>query len=197
MTSSTSLTDYYNSRVNLDKLNPLIRSAYNTTFDFNDYKQQLLTKVNYSTGESTSTLKDSLDEIRREQSDRLAQLEREFQNLKKPSPVFDLPFYAQEKEEHYHQTKPPVPTASRRSPSPIFDLPFYAQEEEIEQHYPQTKPPIPIAVRRSPSPVFVSEEHHVCHRPYHVDTNRSDQVENHIHSMWNEYELEDYLEKPK
>jgi len=178
MTSSSSLTDYYNSRINLDKLNPLIRSAYNTTFDFNDYKQQLLTKVNYSTGESTSTLKDSLDDTRREQSDRLAQLEREFQNLKKPSPVFDLPFYAQEEEVVVEQ----------------------------QQHYPQTKPPVPTASRRSPSPVFIAEEHHVCHRPYHVDfspnhtfvdTNRSDHVENHIHSMWNEYELEDYLEKPK
>lgn len=194
--TSTSLTDYYNSRVNFDKINPLIRSAYNTTFDFDDYKQQLLTKPNYSTGESTSTLNDSLEHIRREQSNRLAQLEQEFQNLKK-TPVFDLPFYAQDDEQYRPTTvpsKPPVPTASRRSPSPVF-----ANEEEQIQHHVCHRPVSAGILRQH-------DHYHVDFSPHHTlintDTSSlhdspSNHIENQIHSMWNEYELDDYMEKPK
>ena len=196
--ASSSLTDYYNSHVNFDKLNPLIRSAYNTTFDFDEYKQKILAKVDYGNRDNDSSLLDSMEEIRREQRVRLAQVEHDYYKQKK-APIFDVPFYPEEDEEQQKRetivtSKPPKPTASRRSPSPAL-----VTEEHSEHH-----------IHHRPVSATIVQRHDVdddfAFYPRRISLNSttsslhdfsSSHVENHIQNMWNEYELEDYMEKRK
>ena len=57
--TSASLIDYYNSRDNFDKLNPLIHSTYHNTSDFDEYKQKLLEKVENDNRNGNSSFLDS------------------------------------------------------------------------------------------------------------------------------------------
>ena len=125
--ASSSLVDYYNSRANLEKLNPLIRSAYNTSSDFDAYKQKVLQKVETDHRNGHDSFLQSIEDIRREQRVRLAQVEHDYYN-QQPVQSFDVPFYAQTVEHVPVTSKPPLPTASRRSPSPVF------LTEETHQH---------------------------------------------------------------
>jgi hypothetical protein len=180
--ASTSVVDYYNSRINFDKINPLIRSAYNTTFDFEEYKQKLLAKVEYDKQDGNSSFLDSVEEIRREQRVRLVQVEHDYYNQKKTL-AFDVPFYAQEaqqKQDTLVTSKPPIPTPSRRSPSPVF-----VTEEQIQHeihHHPISVYPHQTSIDSTTSTVHDLSTSH---------------VQNHIEDMWNEYELDDYMEQKK
>ena len=192
--ASASLVDYYNSRSNFDKLNPLIRSAYNTTFDFEGYKQKLLAKVDNDNRDGNPSFLDSIEEVRREQRIRLAQVEHDYYKQKQ-APVFDLPYYPQEielKQETLVTSKPPLPTASRRSPSPVF------LTEERAQHHIHHRPISENIVRRH------NDEIAFC--PHRTSTDNTittvhdltnDHVHNQIQSMWNEFELDDYVEQKK
>ncbi|CAF3173381.1 unnamed protein product [Rotaria socialis] len=192
--SSTSLVDYYNSRVNFDKLNPLIRSAYNTTSDFEEYKQKLLAKVEYNKQDGNLSFLDSIEDVRREQHARLEQVEYDYYNESKKATSFDVPYYAevtQNTQEIMVTSKPPIPTASRRSPSPVF-----VTEEQI-QHHMYDRPVTANIVRRH------NDDTTFCpHRTCTIDTNVLDDtttsdVQNHIQSMWDEFEIDDYIEKRK
>lgn len=198
--AGTSVVDYYNSRANFDKLNPLIRSAYNTTFDFEDYKKKLLTKVDNDDRHGNSSVPNSIEEIRQEQRVRLAQVEHDYYTEKKKPISFDVPFYPQEvQEEQKYEiiiaSKPPKPTASRRSPSPVFVT------EEPSQHHIHHRPLSANIVQRHDD----DDDIDFCaHQTYtdHITTKPTDDlttshIENHIENMWNEYELEDYMEERK
>lgn len=184
--ASSSLVDYYNTRVNFDKLNPLIRSAYNTTSDFEEYKQKLLTKVDNGKQDSNSAFLDRIEEMRHEQRVLLTQVEHDYYNQKKTI-SFDVPYYSQEigqKQEPIVTSKPPLPTASRRSPSPVF-----VTEEQIQHH-----------IYHRP----ISDNIDFCsHRTCDDDTITTtpdvttSHLHKHIHNLWDEFELEDYLEKRK
>jgi hypothetical protein len=187
--ASSPLVDYYNSRANFDKLNPLIRSAYNTTSDFEEYKQKLLAKVGIDNRDDNSSFLNSIEDLRREQRVRLAQVEHDYYNQKKTT-SFDVPYYAQEEEQQKQEpivtTKPPMPNALRRSPSPIFVT------EERVQHHIQHRPMSEHIVRRH------SDDTDFCsHRTYTGDDSTSNYVQNQIETMWDEYEIDDYLEEKK
>ena len=193
--ASTSYIDCYNSRANFDKLNPLIRSAYNTTFDFEDYKQKLLKKVEYDKQDGNNSFRDPIEEIRRDQRVRLSQVEHDYYNQKKTL-AFDVPFYAQEEQQQKQQTivtsKPPIPTASRRSPSPVFvtEPPI---QHEIHHHPLSTN-----LVRRHSDEIDV-----YSHRASIDDTTltgydlSTNHVQKHVEDIWNEFELDDYIEQKK
>lgn len=185
--ASASLIDYYNSRGNLEKLNPLIRSVYNNTFDFDEYKQKLLAKVEVPNQDgSVPSLLDSIESLRREQRVRLEQTERDYYTQKK-SIAFDVPFYPQEESqrETIVTSKPPVSIPTRRVPSPVI-----VTEEHIHYHHP-----IPsydddeIAFRPHRLPI-----HHSTSTIHDTSTSH---VQSHIEDMWNELELEDYMEEKK
>ncbi|CAF0730762.1 unnamed protein product [Adineta steineri] len=193
--ASGSVVDYYSSRANLDKLNPLIRSAYNTTSDFEEYKQKLLTKVDAGNQDGNTSYLDSLEEIRREQRARLAQIEHEYYNLKNVQ-SFDVPYYSQNIEQKHVTivtSKPPLPTASRRSPSPVFVT------EDQTQHHIHHRPISANIVRRHDDniaycPHRTSADDTITKNEHDLSTSH---VQNQIHNLWNEFELEDYLEQKK
>jgi len=192
--ASTSMIGYYNSPVNFDKINPLIRSAYNTTSDFEEYKKKLLAKVDIGNQDSNPSFLNSIEEIRHEQRVRLDHAEHDYYNQKK-TPSFDLPYYSQEIEQQQETivtSKPPLPTASRRSPSPVF-----LTEEQV-QHHIHHRPMSANIVRRHDDNIDFCP-----HRTSADDTITTENdlttnhVQNHIHNLWNEFELEDYLEQRK
>jgi hypothetical protein len=191
--ASTSFVDYNNSRANFDKLNPLIRSAYNNTFDFDEYKQKLLAKVEYDNQDGNSSFLDSIDEIRHEQRVRLVQVEHDYYNQKKTL-AFDVPFYAQEeqKQDTIITSKPPIPIASQRSPSPVF----------------VTEPPIQHDIHHHPISANIIRRHNddIVFSPHRTSFDNTtsivhdlstSHVQNHIEDMWNEFELDDYIEQKK
>jgi hypothetical protein len=192
--TSASLVDYHNSRSNFDKLNPLIRSAYNTTFDFEEYKQKLLTKVEIDHRNNDSSFLDSIEGLRREQRVRLAHAEHDYYNQTK-TPAFDVPYYAQE-EEKKHETivtsKPPLSTASRRSLSPVFVT------EERSQHHIHHRPTSAHIVR--------GHDDDIAFYPHQISADdtistvhdlSTSHVQNQIENMWDEFEIEDYMEQRK
>ncbi|CAF3168277.1 unnamed protein product [Rotaria sp. Silwood2] len=191
--ASSSLVDYYSSRVNFDKLNPLIRSAYNTTSDFEDYKQKLLAKVEYDNQDGNSSFLNSIEDIRHEQRVRLAQVEHDYYN-QKPTSSFDVPYYAEEtnkKQETILISKPPLPSASRRSPSPVF-----LTEEQI-QHHTHHRPLSTNIVRRHDDDLSFCP-HRTCTGNTNIlHDSTSNHVQSQIENMWNEFELDDYLEQRK
>ncbi|CAF4562511.1 unnamed protein product, partial [Rotaria magnacalcarata] len=75
--------------------NPLIRSAYNTTSDFEEYKQKLLAKVEYNKQDGNLSFLDSIEDVRREQHARLEQVEYDYYNDSKKTTSFDVPYYAE------------------------------------------------------------------------------------------------------
>ncbi|CAF1026654.1 unnamed protein product [Rotaria sordida] len=192
--ASSSLVDYYNSHVNFDKLNPLIRSAYNTTSDFEEYKQKLLAKVEYDNQDSNLSFIDSIEDVRREQRVRLAQVEHDYYNQKK-TPSFDVPYYAEEtdrKQETIITSKPPLSIASRQSSS----SPIFLTEEQPEHHIHHHPISTNIVRRHDDDLSFCP------HRTFTGNTNiiqdsTTNHVQNQIESMWNEFELDDYLEQRK
>ena len=131
--ASAPMVDYYNSRSNLDKLNPLIRSVYNNTFDFDDYKQKLLAKVEYDNQHGSAPFLDSVESVRREQRIRLDQVEHDYYTQKR-AVAFDVPFYPQEEEQPKYETivtsKPPISAPTTRIPSPVF-----VTDEHIHHHH--------------------------------------------------------------
>jgi len=196
--TSAALIDYHNSRPNFDKLNPLIRSAYNTTFDFEDYKQKLLAKVEYDDQHNSSSFLDSIEDIRREQRVRLAQVEHDYYNQKK-TPSFDVPYYAQEEEQKQETivtSKPPISTISRRSQSPVFVTEQRAQNHihhrpmsaNIVQRHDDDDDDIDFYPNRTYTDNLTKTTVH--------DLSNS-HVQNQIENMWNEFELEDYMEQRK
>jgi hypothetical protein len=192
--TSTSLVDYYNSRANFDKLNPLIRSAYNTTSDFEEYKQKLLAKVGNDNRDGNSSFLNSIEEVRREQRVRLAQVEHDYYNQKK-IPIFDLPYYAQEEEQKHETvvtTKPPIPTASRRSPSPVFVT------EERTEHHIHHRPMSANIVRHHDDDIAFCP-HRTCTEDTtaHVHDLSTSHVQNQIQSMWDDFDIDDYMEPRK
>ena len=172
--ASAPMVDYYNSRSNLDKLNPLIRSVYNNTFDFDDYKQKLLAKVEYDNQHGSAPFLDSVESVRREQRIRLDQVEHDYYTQKR-AVAFDVPYYPQEEEQPKYETivtsKPPISAPTTRIPSPVF-----VTDEHIHHHH-----------HRIPVDYSMSTTHDVT----------TNHVQNHIEDMWNELELDDYMEQKK
>ena len=187
--ASSSLVDHYNSRINFDKLNPLIRSAYNITSDYDEYKQKLLAKIEYDNRENNNNTSflDSIENIRQEQRVRLAQVEHDYYNQKKTL-SFDVPYYPQiekQKQETMVTSRPSLPSAAGRSPSPVF-----LTEEQIPHHIHDR----PMSRRHDDHTQFGS------HQTYTGNTTTelvSNHVEDQIQTMWNEFELDDYLERRK
>jgi hypothetical protein len=195
--ASSSLVDYYNSRANLEKLNPLIRSAYNTSSDFDAYKHKVLQKVETDHRSGHDSFLNSIEDIRREQRVRLSQVEHDYYNQTPPVQPFDMPFYAQTVEHVPVTSKPPLPTALRRSPSPVF-----LTEETHQQHQHIYHRPLPTTypIRR-----YDEETAFSSHRTNNLDETMSSagyepttsHVQHHVENLWDEYELDDYLKKEK
>ena len=198
--TSAALADYYQSRANLEKLNPLIRSAYNTTTDFPEYKQKLLAKVDGAVENGSSSVLDSIEEVRREQRARLAQVEHDYYNLKHTQ-SFDLPFYSEDvqaRPEPIVTSKPPLPTASRRSPSPVFVTEEHAHPHPHHQHQLHHRPISASIVPRRDDTLEFSP--HYTHADETISSEHdltNSHVQDQIHHLWNEFELDDYLEERK
>lgn len=183
--ASGSLVDYYNSRVNLDKINPVIRSAYNISSDFEEYKSKLLAYEGSNHPAASSTFLDSIEGLRREQRLHLARVEHDYYS-QRAAPSFDVPFYAQEvdsKQDDFVPSKPPLPTGSRRSPSPVFVTEGHAH---LQNCY---RPMSANSARQYHTPIDDST--------LTIDDFTTSRVHHHIESMWNELDLDDYREPRK
>ena len=190
--ANSSLVDYHNSRANLEKLNPLIRSAYNTSSDFDAYKHKLLQKVETDQRHGHDSFLNSIEEIRREQRVRLAQVEHDYYN-QQAVPPFDVPFYPQTVEHVPVTSKPPLPTASRRSPSPVF-----LTEEPTRHHQHVYHQPFSAhSVRRHDEETSVSPHRSTFDETLSStgDDRATSYVQHQVENLWDEYELDDYREK--
>lgn len=179
--ATTSLFDSYGTRPTFDKLNPLIRSAYNNTSDYEEYKQKLLKKIDVDTQHGQPSVLDSIDELRREQRVRLAQVEHDYYQ-QNGTRTFDVPFYPQQIDSPVLSSKPPIPTASRRSPSPLS---FH--EEHHHHHH--------VRHHEHDDLNFCPHRADTYDAPAHLTDLTPNYVQHQIDSMWNEFELEDYIEK--
>ena len=192
--ASAPSVDYYNTRATFDKINPLIRSAYNNGSDFEQYKQKLLKKVEINTQNGHDSFLNSIEEIRREQRLRLAQVEREYYNQEAVL-KFDVPFYPEQIEGHpiMVTTKPPIPVASRRSPSPIF------LTEEPQERVIYHRPLSAVVVRHQDEDSMPTSSNRPMpdQNTTKFDDSRMNCVQNQIETMWDEFELDDYMEKRK
>ncbi|CAF2942374.1 unnamed protein product [Rotaria sp. Silwood2] len=194
--SSNSMIDHYNSHENFDNLNPSSHTIHTNTSNNNEYKQKLLEKVENANRNGDSSFLDTLEKLRREQRVQLEQVERDYYNQTTTSSN-DIPNYTQEKQlQKKHETivttKPPLPKASKQLPSPIF------LTEERAQHHIHHRPMSANIIQRH------DDEIAFCpHRTTTDDTTRTvhdlttNHIKNQIQSLWNEYELDDYLEQRK
>ena len=183
--ASGSLVDYYNSRVNFDKINPVMRSAYNISSDFEDYKGKLLAHEGSGHLTNDTTFLDSIEGLRREQRLHLARVEHDYYS-QRAAPSFDVPYYPQEiesKQDVFVPSKPPLPTGSRRSPSPVF-----VTDERAHLHSCY-RPMSANSVRQHHTPFDDST--------LTMDDFTTSRVHHHIENMWNDLDLDDYREPRK
>jgi hypothetical protein len=194
MATSTLGDYYYRSNANLDKLNPLIRSAYNTTVDFQDYKQQLLKRVELNTQHNDESVLDSIEAARLEQRSRLAQIERDYYN-RRPAVAYDIPVYAEQVEQQsaLFTSNTPLDTVTRHSPSLIVPI------DKDYEHYGVHRP-ISMDIAREYDDSIESRLY-----PAQADDTQSTvndlpsdrHVECQVHNIWNEHELDKYLDKTR
>ena len=167
--SSTSLIDQYH-------------STPHSAAHRDEYHQKLFEKLESDKQNGSSSFLDTIEELRREQRIRLAQVEHDYYNQRSTSSL-DTP------QETLVTSKPPLPKASRQ---PVF------LTEERAQHHIHHRPMSASVVRRH------DEEIAFC--PHRISTEygtttvhdlTTDHVKKQIRSMWNEFELDDYLEEKK
>jgi hypothetical protein len=188
--SSTSLIDHYHSHDNFDKFN----SIQKNTSNHDEYKQKLLEKVENDNRNGNSSFLDTLEELRREQRVRLAQVEHDYYNQKATSSV-DIP---QEEELHKKKqetlitSKPPLPKTSKQLPSRVF------LTEERAQYRIHHRPMSANIVRRHDDEIaFCPHRTSIGNTTTTVHDLTTNHIRNQIQSMWNEFGLEDYLERKK
>jgi hypothetical protein len=190
--SGTTLIDHSNSRDNFDKPNPLSRPVNNNTSEYDEYKQKLLEKVEHDQRNGNSSFLDTLEVLRHEQRLRLGQVEHDYYNQKTASSS-DISHHAQEevhrKQETLVTSKPPIPKASRRSPSPVL------LTEERAQHHMHRRPTSANIVRRHDDEIAFCPHRTCTDETTTVHDLTTNHVKNQIQSMWNEFELDDYLEQ--
>jgi len=187
--TSTSLIDHYHSHDNFNLSN---HSIPNNTSDYNEYKQKLLEKV----GNGNASFLDTLEDLRQEQRTRLAQVEHDYYNQKTSSSL-NIPNYSQEEQgqkiqEKLVTSKPPLPKASRQSPSPVF------LTEERAKHHIHHRPMSASVIQRHDDEIaFCPHRTPIGNTTTTVHDLTTNHVKNQIKSMWNEFDLDDYLEEKK
>jgi len=190
--SSAALIDHYNSHDNFDKINSI---HTNTSNNHEQYKQKLLEKIENDNLNGNSSFLDTLEELRREQRIRLAQVEHDYYNQKTAISSSDIP-----REEKVHKTKqeilvtskPPLPKASRQSPSPVF-----LTEERAHYHVHHRPMSANIVRRHDDEIAFCPHRTSIGNTTTTVHDLTTNHVKNQIKSMWNEFELDDYLDRKK
>ncbi|CAF1143498.1 unnamed protein product [Rotaria sordida] len=195
--SSNSMIDHYNSHENFNNFNPLSRTIHTDTSNNDEYKQKLLENVEIANRNGDSSFLDTLEKLRREQRIQLAQVEHDYYNQLSTS-SYDIPNYTQEKQiQNKHETivttKPPLPKVSKQLPSTVF------LTEERAQHHMHHRPMSANIIQRHDDeiafcPHRTSTSNTTATTVHDLTTNH---IKNQIHSMWNEFELDDYLEQKK
>lgn len=175
----------------------LSRSMPTVTSTHHDYQQNLREKLeqNNRDGDPAAFL-DTLESIRLEQRVRLAQVEHDYYNQKNlgSSVQSSSSFDAEElhKQERTITSKPPLPTASKRSASPDF-----LTQERAQYHLHRRPAPINIVRRHDEEIAFCP------HRTWTAGTNETlhdlttTHVRNQIQTMWNEFDRDDSLKQQR
>ena len=146
-----------------------IINNYNS--DREEFRQKLLEKFDVDKENGDSTFLDTLEKLRQEQRVRLAQAEQDYYNQEQVKTV---------------TSKPPLPKASKRSTSPVL------LTEERAQYHMHRRAVLENTVRRH------DEEIAFCpHRTVPANSSTTEHMRKQIDSMWQEFELEDYLDEKK
>ncbi|CAF0795008.1 unnamed protein product [Adineta ricciae] len=196
MTSAT-LIDHYNSHNNFDKLSQSYPSLAKSASDYNEYEQKLRNKVEHDNRNDNGSFLDTIEGLRREQRVRLVQAEHDYYNQLATSATLDLPSDSRDehisrKQEKLVTSKPPLPKASRSSAAPVF------LTEQRAQHRIHHRPTSVNIVRRHDEEIaFCPHRTSIGNTTTTVHDLTTDHVRNQIKSMWNEFELEDYLDQKK
>ncbi|CAF3487652.1 unnamed protein product [Rotaria sp. Silwood1] len=194
--SSNSMIDQYNSRENFNNLNSLSHKIHSNTSNNDEYKQKLLEKVENANQNSDSSFLDTLEKLRLEQRVQLAQVERDYYN-QMPTSSIDMPNYTQEKQvQKKHETivtkKPPLPKSSKQLPSPVF-----LTEERAQHHMHQRSMSANIIQRHDDEIAFCPHRTSTSNTTKTVHDLTTNHIKHQIQSLWNEFELDDYLEQKK
>lgn len=189
--SSASLIDHqYHSHDNFDKIN----SMHNHTSNQDEYKQKLLEKLESSNQNDSSSFLETIEDLRREQRVRLARVEHDYYNQKSTTSS-DIPQEEEirrKKQETVVTSKPPLPKASKQFPSPVF------LTEERAQYHIHRRPMSENIVRRHDDDIaFCPHRTTIGNTTATIHDLTTNHVKNQIQSMWNEFELDDYLEEKK
>ncbi|UJR20636.1 hypothetical protein I4U23_023761 [Adineta vaga] len=197
MTSAT-LIDHYNSHDNFDKLSQTYPSTTDHTSDYNEYEQKLREKVESDNRNGNSSFLDTIEGLRREQRARLAKVEHDYYNQLTTSTSLHIPndsheVHINKRQEQLVTSKPPLPKATRPSASPVF------LTEQRAQHRIHHRPTSENIVRRHDDDIAFCP-----HRTSIGNTTTTtvhdlttDHVRNQLKSMWNEFELDDYMDRKK
>jgi hypothetical protein len=196
MTSST-LIDHHHSHDNFDKLSQSYPSMPSNTSGHTDYEQKLRQKMENDNRNGGTSFLDTIEELRREQRVRLAQVEHDYYNQLGASSSLDIPNGSQEehvqnKQEKIVTSKPPLPKASRSSGAPVF------LTEQRAQHHLHHRPNSASIVRRHDDEIaFCPHRTSIGNTTTTVHDLTTEHVRNQLKSMWNEFELDDYLDRKK
>ena len=166
---------------------PLIdqyKSIPTTILNHDEFKQKLLEKLENDQRNGGTSFLDSIEELRNEQRIRLAQTEHDYYNQKATTATTD--------QHKLVTSKPPIPKGSKRSVSPVL------LTEERAQHHMHRRPMSANIVRRhNDETAFCPHRTVTGSMTTTVHDLTSDHVRKQIQSMWNEFELDDYLDARK
>ena len=183
----TSLIDHSRS----DGLNPLSRSMPTVTSTYHDHRQNLREKLEQSNqDDDPAAFLDTLESIRLEQRVRLAQVEHDYYNQKNgvSSGRSSASIDGEEvhRKERMITSKPPLPTASKRSASPEF-----LTEERAQYHLHRRPVPMNIVRRHDEEIAFCPHRTWTGKPNGTVHDLTTNHVRNQIQTMWNEFDLDD------
>jgi hypothetical protein len=150
-------------------------SIPNNLLNHDEYKQKLLEKIENDQRNGNSSVLDSIEELRHEQRIRLAQIEHDYYN-----------------QNTLVTSKPPLPKASKRSLSPVL-----LTEERAQYRIHHRPMSVNIVRRHDDDTAFCPHRTAIGNMTTTVHDLTTDHVKKQIQSMWNEFELDDYLEEKK
>ena len=189
------MIDHYNSQEDFDRHNLLSHSFQNNTSDYDDYRQKLLERVENDNRNGHSSFLDTIEQLRREQRTQLQQVERDYYNQKTASSsnVLDntQETTVQEKYETRVTKKPPLPKTSKQLPQSVL------LTGERAQHHMHRRSMSANIVRRHDDEIAFCPHRTFTENTTTTNDLTTDHIKNQIQSMWNEFELEDYLEQRK
>ena len=160
--------------------------------DQEEYQRKLRQKLENDQRNGNGSFLDTIEELRREQRIRLAQVEHDYYNQKATGASFDGTTQENGQSTSLVTSKPPLPKSSKQTPSPAMHT------DERAQYHMHHRPTSASVVRRHDDEIaFCPHRTSMGNTTATVHDLTTEHVRKQIQSMWKEFELDDYLEEKK